>query len=73
MQGEADAEEELDYMTFVTQGIYELRSGSAEVAIEYLNRAISLDPDDEMPYIVRSQCLTRSTIYCYQIFSFINN
>ena len=62
MQGEADAEEELDYMIFVTQGIYELRSGSAEVAIEYLNRAISLDPDDEMPYIVRSQCLTRSTI-----------
>ena len=46
-------------MTFVTQGIYELRSGSAEVAIEYLNNAISLDPDDEMPYIVRSQCLNR--------------
>ena len=45
-QGEADAAEEPDYMIFVTQGIYELRSGSAEVALEYLNNAIKLDPED---------------------------
>ena len=61
-QGEADAAEEPDYMIFVTQGIYKLRSGSAEVALEYLNNAIKLDPEDELPFIVRSQCLNRSVI-----------
>ena len=59
MQGEADAADEQDYMIFLTQGIYELRSGSAEVAIEYLNNAIKLDPEDEAPYIVRSHCLNK--------------
>ena len=59
MQGEADAADEQDYMIFLTQGIYELRSGSAEVAIEYLNNAIKLDPEDETPYIVRSHCLNK--------------
>ena len=67
-QGEADAAEEPDYMIFVTQGIYKLRSGSAEVALEYLNNAIKLDPEDELPFIVRSQCLNRSLIQYILIF-----
>lgn len=60
MQGEADAGDEPDYMIFLTQGLYELRSGTPEVALEYLNNAIKLEPEDELPFIVRSQCLNRS-------------
>ena len=59
MQGVADAAEELDYMTYLNQALYELRSGSAEVAIEYLDQAVSNDPDDELPFIVRSKCLNK--------------
>ena len=55
----ADAAEELDYITYLNQGIYELRSGSAEVAIEYLDQAVKNDPDDELPFIVRSRCLNK--------------
>ena len=55
-QGEED---DFDYMTFVNQGLYEMRSGSAEVAIEYLDQAVKNDPDDELPYIVRSKCLNQ--------------
>lgn len=51
--------EEFDYKTYVNQGLYEMRSGSAEVAIEYFDLAVSNDPDDEQPYIVRSKCLNK--------------
>ena len=57
--GEAVAEEEEDYMTYVNQAQYELRRGSAEVAIRYLNTAIGLKPEDELPYMVRSKCLIK--------------
>ena len=43
-------------MTYVTQGLFELRSGSAEVALTYFDSAISLQPDDELPFIYRAQC-----------------
>ena len=58
LQGE-EVEEESDYMTFVNQGLYEMRSGSAAVAIEYLDQAVKNDPDDELPFIVRSKCLNK--------------
>ena len=48
-----------DYMTYVRQGLFELRSGTAEVAIEYLDQAVVNHPDDELPYIVRSRCLNK--------------
>ena len=38
------------------QGLFELRSGSAEVALTYFDSAISLQPDDELPFIYRAQC-----------------
>ena len=53
------AEEDDDYMTYVNQARYELRSGSAEVAIKYLNLAVHLNPEDEIPFIVRSKCHIR--------------
>ena len=59
MQGAAEAAEESDYITYLNQGIYELRSGSAEVAIEYLDQAVKNDPDDELPFIIRSKCLNK--------------
>ena len=58
-QVEGEEVEEFDYRTYVNQGLYEMRSGSAEVAIEYLDQAVSNDPDDEQPYIVRSKCLNK--------------
>jgi Tfp pilus assembly protein PilF len=51
--------DDFDYMTFVNQGLYEMRSGSAAVAIEYLDQAVKNDPEDELPYIVRSKCLNK--------------
>ena len=33
LQGQEDAADEQDYMTYVTQGLFELRSGSAEVVL----------------------------------------
>ena len=59
LEGDAEAVEETDYMTFVNQGLYEMRSGSAAVAIEYLDQAVKNDPDDELPFIVRSKCLNK--------------
>ena len=56
LQGQEDAADEQDYMTYVTQGLFELRSGSAEVALTYFDSAISLQPDDELPFIYRAQC-----------------
>ena len=58
-QGENEELDEFDYMTFVNQGLYEMRSGSAAVAIEYLDQAVKNDPEDELPYIVRSKCLNK--------------
>jgi hypothetical protein len=58
MKGMAD-EEEPDYMTYINQALYELGSGSAEVAIEYLDQAVMNDPDDEIPFIIRSRCLNK--------------
>ena len=46
-------------MTYVNQAQYELMTGCAEVAIEYLDFAVALNPEDELPYIVRSKCLNR--------------
>ena len=59
MQGAADAAEELDYVTYLNQGIYELRSGEPEIAIEYLDQAVRNDPEDELPFIIRSKCLNK--------------
>ena len=58
-QGENEELDDFDYMTFVNQGLYEMRSGSAAVAIEYLDQAVKNDPEDELPYIVRSKCLNK--------------
>ena len=58
-QGENEEVDDFDYMTFVNQGLYEMRSGSAAVAIEYLDQAVKNDPEDELPYIVRSKCLNK--------------
>ena len=41
------------------QGIHELKCGSAEVALGYLNKAIELDPEEELPLVVRSDCFTK--------------
>ena len=51
--------EECDYLTYLNQGVYELRSGSAEVAIEYLDQAIRTEPEDEMLFIMRCKCLIK--------------
>ena len=71
LQGQEDAADADDFMTYVTQGLsqmkyvhennviqglFELRSGSAEVALTYFDSAISLQPDDELPFIYRAQC-----------------
>ena len=58
-KGENEELDDFDYMTFVNQGLYEMRSGSAAVAIEYLDQAVKNDPEDELPYIVRSKCLNK--------------
>ena len=58
-KGEADAEDEVSYMTYVNQAQYELLTGCADVAIGYLNCAVALKPEDQLPYIVRSKCLNR--------------
>ena len=58
--GEADVDvDDADYMIYVNQAQYELRTGSAEVAIIYLNTAIALQPEDELPFLVRSKCLNK--------------
>ena len=43
----------------LAQGAYEMRSGSAEVAIEYLDQAIRTEPEDEMLFIMRCKCLIK--------------
>ena len=58
-KGEADAEDEVSYMTYENQAQYELVTGCAEVAIGYLDCAVALKPGDQLPYIVRSKCLNR--------------
>ena len=40
-------------------GAYELRSGSADVAIEYLDQAIRSEPEDELLFIMRCKCLIK--------------
>ena len=37
----------------MTQGIYEMKCGSAEVALTYLDRAVELEVEDELPLVVR--------------------
>ena len=37
-----------------------MKCGSVERALGYLNRAIELDPVSEIPWVVRSECFTRS-------------
>ena len=39
--------------------IEDYRGGSAEIALEYMNAAMKLEPDDDMNYIIRSQCLIK--------------
>ena len=58
-QGAAEVVEEFDYLTYLNQGVYELRSGSAEVAIEYLDQAIKSEPEDEVLFIMRCKCLIK--------------
>ena len=41
------------------QGMYELRSGSADVAIEYPDQAIRSEPEDEILFIMRCKCLIK--------------
>ena len=36
-----------------------MKCGSAEVALTYLNRAVELEAEDEIPLVVRSECLNR--------------
>ena len=57
--GETDVEDEPDYMIYVNQALYELKTGSPEVAIVYLDTAVALKPEEEVPFIVRSRCLNR--------------
>ena len=52
-------DEDFDYMTFVNQAIFELKTGSAEIAIEYLDQAMKAYPEDEIPYLIRSKCLNK--------------
>ena len=59
MQGADDLVDENDYLTYLNQGAYELRSGSAEVAIEYLDQAIRSEPEDEILFIMRCKCLIK--------------
>ena len=40
--------EEPDYLTFTSQAEHELQRGQPEVALQYLNTALKLEPDDEM-------------------------
>ena len=47
------------FCSYVNQTQYEHRRGSAEDAIRYLNTAIGLKPEDELPYMVRSKCLIK--------------
>ena len=58
-QGAAEVVEEFDYLTYLNQGVYELRSGSADVAIEYLDQAIRSEPEDEILFIMRCKCLIK--------------
>ena len=36
-----------------------MKCGSAEVALGYLNRAVDLEAEDEVPLVVRSECLNK--------------
>ena len=36
-----------------------MKCGSAEVALGYLNRAVELESEDEIPLVVRSECLNK--------------
>ena len=42
------------------QGLFELRQGSADVALPLLDRAVQLDPPDELPLVARSRCLVKA-------------
>ena len=58
-KGDAEAIDATEYVTYLSQGIYEMKCGSAEVALTYLNRAVELEAEDELPLVVRSECLNR--------------
>ena len=51
---------EICILLIISQGIFEMKCGSVERALGYLNRAIELDPVSEIPWVVRSECFTRS-------------
>ena len=36
-----------------------MKCGSADVALGYLNRAVELEAEDEVPLVVRSECLNK--------------
>ena len=58
-KGDAEAIDAYEYITYLSQGIYELKCGSAEVALTYLNRAVDLEAEDEIPLVVRSECFNK--------------
>ena len=72
-KGEAEAVDSSEYLIYLSQvsccfilksirasqGIFEMKCGTAERALGYLNRAVDLDPEDETPYVVRSQCFNK--------------
>ena len=58
-KGDAEAIDATEYVTYLSQGIHEMKCGSAEVALTYLNRAVELEAEDELPLVVRSECLNR--------------
>ena len=62
MKGDADAADATEYITYLSQGIYEMKCGSAEVALGYLDKAVDLEAEDELPLVVRSECLNKLDI-----------
>ena len=60
--GEDEENDEPDHETFVSQAMHELRCGSADIALEYLNSALKLEQDDENIFIMRLVSRTLTNI-----------